>query len=234
MTIGAVESTCGKMAGMVEFDAYAADCRVHGQVEVGEGRLLDHLDRAAELFVRDARLEGIADGRMVEMAELTVARDELCAVVASGPRGDAARRLHTQTRLVEVEVGPYLVVGRVHGTPSSEPLVVAQRRQAWVPLTEATVMYRCGGSDVREEMTAILVNRGRMRSFRAVEQASLDLLWGTAGAPKVVALEVTGSTKTPRKVARPTAKKAAPATAKKAAPATAKKARPPTSPKPPA
>ncbi|HEY5472319.1 MAG TPA: hypothetical protein VIK32_03910, partial [Candidatus Limnocylindrales bacterium] len=114
---------------MIEFDAYAADCRVHGQVEVGEGRLSDHLDHAAELLVRDARLEGLADGRMVAMPELTVARDELCAVVASGPRGETARRLHTQTRLVEAEVGPYLVVGRVHGTSTSQPLGVALRRQ---------------------------------------------------------------------------------------------------------
>lgn len=203
---------------MVEFDAYAADCRVHGQVEVGEGRLSDHLDHAAELLVRDARLEGLADGRMVAMPELTVARDELCAVVASGPRGETARRLHTQTRLVEAEVGPYLVVGRVHGTPTSQPLGVALRRQAWVPLTEATVMYRCGGSDVREEMTTLLVNRDRMRSFRAVEQASLDLLWEKPGAPKDAARDATSSTETPRKVTRPRAKKA----------------HPPASPKPPA
>jgi hypothetical protein len=200
---------------MVEFDAYAADCRVHGQVEVGEGRLSDHLDHAAELLIRDARLEGLADGRMVAMPELTVARDELCAVVASGPRGETARRLHTQTRLVEAEVGPYLVVGRVHGTPTSEPLGVALRRQAWVPLTEATVMYRCGGSDVREEMMTLLVNRDRMRSFRAVEQASLDLLWDKPGAPTDAARDATSSTETPRKVARPRAKKAHPKAASK-------------------
>jgi hypothetical protein len=126
---------------MVEFDAYAADCRVHGQVEVGEGRLSDQLDHAVELLVRDARLADLADCHVVAMPELTVARDELCAVVASGLRGDTARRLHTKTRLVEAEVGPYLVVGRVHGTPTSEPLGWILRRPAWVPLTETTVMY---------------------------------------------------------------------------------------------
>ena len=195
---------------MVEFDAYAADCRVHGQVEVGEGRWSDQLDRATELVVRDARLEGIADGRMVAMPELTVARDELCAVVASGPRGDIARRLHTRTRLVEVEVGPYLVVGRAHGTPASEPLGIALRRQAWVPLTEATVMYRCGGSDVREEMATLLVNRDRMRSFRAIDQPSLDLRWDKPQAPKDAAPAETPSTATLRKAARPRTKKARP------------------------
>ena len=134
-------------------------------------------------------------------------------MVASGPRGDAARRLHTQTKLVEVEVGPYLVVGRVHGTPTSEPLGALLRRQPWVPLTEATVMYRCGGSDIREEMTALLVNRDRMRSFRAVEGPSVDLLWDKSEEPTdavpaaTAAPEATGSTETPRKVARSNAKK---------------------------
>ena len=170
----------------------------------------DQLERAAELLVRDARLEGIAAGRMVAMPELTIARDELCAVVATGPRGDTARRLHTRTRLVEVEVGPYLVVGRAHGTPASEPLGVALRRQAWVPLTEATVMYRCGGGDVREEMATLLVNRDRMRSFRAVERASLDLLWEKRAAPTDAASVATSSIAKPRKAARPRVKKPLP------------------------
>src|ERR1035437_10148031 len=195
---------------MVEIDAYAADCRVHGRVEFGEGRLSDQLNQSPELLIRDARLESVADGHVVAISEITIARDELCAVVVSGPRGDIARRLHTRTRLVEVEVGPYLVVGRAHGTPTSEPLGIALRRQAWVPLTEATVMYRCGGSDVREEMATLLVNRDRMRSFRAVEQASLDLLWEKPGAPQDAARDATSSTETPRKVARPRAKKARP------------------------
>ena len=154
---------------MVELDAYAADCRVHGQVELDEGRLSDQLDRTPELYIRDARLEDLADGHMVAMPELTVARDELCAVVASGPRGEAARRLHTRTTRAEVEVGPYRIAGRVHGTPASDPLGLAMRRAAWVPLTEATVTYRCGAEDVSEEVTTILVNRLLMRSFRAVE-----------------------------------------------------------------
>src|ERR1035437_4832214 len=129
---------------MVEIDAYAADCPVHGQVEVGEGRLSDQLNRTPDLLIRDARLEGLDDGQLVDMSEVTIARDELCAVVVSGPRGDVARRLHTRTTHVEVEVGPYLVEGRVHGTPASEPLADFLRQVAWVPQTEATV--RWGGA----------------------------------------------------------------------------------------
>ena len=161
---------------MVELDAYAADCRVYGYVELGEGRLSDQLNSTLELHIRDARLEGLADDHVVEMPELMVAHDELCAVVASGPRGDAARRLSTRTTRVEVEVGPYLVVGRVHGTPTSDPLGWFLRRPAWVPLTEANVVYCRGAHDVSEKVTTLLVNRHHMRSFRAVE-ANLNLAW---------------------------------------------------------
>jgi hypothetical protein len=194
---------------MVEIDAYAADCRVHGTVDFGEGRVSDRLNQITELIIRDARLEGISDGRTVAMPDLTIARDELCAVVATGLRGDTARRLNTRTRLVEAEVGPYLIVGWVHGTPTSEPLDAIHRNQAWVALTEATVMYRCGGSDVREEMATILVNRHRMRSFRAVETPSLDLHWDKPRVPENVA-PVAPSRKTAPKPARPKSKRPRP------------------------
>ena len=186
---------------MVEIDAYAADCRVHGQVELGEGRLSDQLNRTPDLLIRNARLEGLADGHMVEISELTIARDELCAVVGGGPRGDVARRLHTRTTHVEVEVGPYHVDGRVHGTPASEPLGVILRQVAWVALTEATVKYHCGADDVSDEMATLLVNRLLVRSFRAIKEAGLP--WETPRVPKTAAPGAIGSTGTPREGAPP-------------------------------
>jgi hypothetical protein len=201
---------------MIDIDAYAADCRVHGQVEFGEGRVSDRLNRTPELLIRDARLEGLSDGRVVAMPELAIARDELCAVVVSGTRGDAARRLHTQTTRVEVEVGPYRVEGRVHGTSTSKPLGWVLRQAAWVPLTEARVTYRCGADDVSEEMATLLVNRHLMRSFRAVEEAGLDLPWEVPRAPTTAARGAIGSMETPRE----------------GAPARGEEAEPPAPPKP--
>jgi hypothetical protein len=155
---------------MAEFDAYALDCRVHGQIELGEGRLSDQLAHIQELVVRDARLEDLSDGHHVELPELTIDRAELCAVVASEPRGDRSRRLHTWTTRVVVEVGPYLVHGRVHGRAGSTPLGLSLQRQPWVPLTDATVEYHCGADVVVEEMATLLINREVMRSYRAVDE----------------------------------------------------------------
>jgi hypothetical protein len=157
---------------MIELDAYAADCRVHGQVEFGEGRLSDQLNRTLKLHIRDARLEDLADGHVVAMPELTVGHEEICAVVASGPRGDAARRLNTRTAHVEVEVGPYRIVGRVHGPPTADPFASVLRRAAWLPLTEATVTYRRGPDDVTDKVMTLLVNRHLIRTFRVAEASS--------------------------------------------------------------
>jgi len=200
---------------MIELDAYAADCRLNGYVELGEGRVSDQLNRSLELHIQYARFEDLADGHVVEMPELIVACDELCAVVASGPRGDTARRLHTQTTRVEVEVGPYRVDGRVHGTSASEPLGWVLRRAAWVPLTEATVMYRRGADDVSEEVATLLVNRQLMRSFRAVEEGSLDLPWEDPRAPKATARGAIGTTGAPSEGVRPIGEEADPPAAAK-------------------
>jgi hypothetical protein len=157
---------------VVEFYAYAADCRLHGQVELVEARLSDQLNSTGEVLIRDAELEDLADGHVVAMPELTVGHEEICAVVASGPRGDAARRLNTRTAFVEVEVGPYRVLGRVHGPPTADPFASVLRRAAWLPLTDATVTYRRGPDEVTDNVTTLLVNRLLIRTFRVAEASS--------------------------------------------------------------
>ena len=168
---------------MLALDAYAADCRLFGLVDPGDGRLTDFLNATPELYLREARLESLADGHLTETPELTVARDELCAVVVSGPRGDVARRLRTHTTRVEMKIGPYQIVGLVHGTPASEPLGLAFRRAPWVPLTEATVTYQRGPESIADDVPTLLINRNLASSLRAVEEVSVVLPWEAPRAP---------------------------------------------------
>lgn len=181
---------------VIELDAYAADCRLFGLVDLGDGRLTDFLNATPELRIRDARLESLADGHVMEAPELMVARDELCAVVASGPRGDTARRLRTHTTRVVVDLGPYQIVGSVHGTPASDPLGAAFRRAAWVPLTDVTVTYRRGLDSVSDNVATMLVNRNVASSFRAVEEASVAFPWEAQRMPRPAtprAVDLTGT-----------------------------------------
>jgi hypothetical protein len=181
---------------MIALDAYAADCRVHGTVEIGDARMTDALNASPGLTITDARLESLSNGHVVEMAELTVGHEELCAVVANGSRGELERRLRTRATRVEVDMGPYHIVGAVHGTPASDPLVAAFRRSSWVPLTDTTVSYRSDGQEQSDEVSTLVINRDLATLFRAIEEeVGAKLPWeSTRMVPtRVHALDLTGT-----------------------------------------
>ena len=167
---------------MIALDAYAADCRVHGQIDIGEARMTDVLNTTPELLIQGARLESLSNRRILELAELTVEYDELCAVVAHGSRGNAERRLRTRATRVEVDLGPYHVEGAVHGTPASDPVIASFRRGSWVPLTEVTVTYQAGDDAQTDTVSTLVVNRDLATLFRAIEEKSVLLPWETSRA----------------------------------------------------
>jgi hypothetical protein len=162
---------------MAEIRAYAVDCRVSGQVDVGDRRVTDMLNASPEIRFTDARLEALLDGHALDLPELEVGPEELCAVVASGSRGDPARRVRTVAIRIEVDLGPYHVEGAVHGTPASDPLAAALRRAPWVPLTNATVRYTEAGRHVREVVETLVVNRPLATRFQAMAEEHVALPW---------------------------------------------------------
>jgi len=132
----------------------------------------------------------------VEAPELQVGREELYAVVAHGSRGHAARRVRTHTTRVAVELGVDRVEGHVHGTPASDPFYLALRRAAWVPLTDATISYRRGGEDARDEFQTLLVNRTLASSFKELEVDGVAVPWEAARPgvpPSPRAIDMTGT-----------------------------------------
>jgi hypothetical protein len=155
---------------MIDFEGYAGDCRIHAHLEIGTNRLTDVLNSTSELRIVDARLESLADGHGVELPELVLEHDELCAVVAAGPRGDAARRLRTRATRVVIELDPYRIEGNIHGTPASDPIGLVLRRAAWIPLTDVTIGYTFAGEVIREAIETLLVNRVKAASIRSVTE----------------------------------------------------------------
>lgn len=171
---------------MIEFNAYAADCRLFGRLEPGDGRLSDLLNASAELHISEARIESIVDDRVVSHTVLDVPLNELYAVVATGIRGDPTRRIRTRTIEVVVEFGPYEVIGEVHGTPASNPLVMVVRRPPWVPLTKAQISYRRGTEVVTDEGLTLIINRTLARSLHAVDEDAERLMFDAHDAlPRV-------------------------------------------------
>lgn len=144
----------------VEFSAYTEDCRVFGFIQLAGERLSDALNDLEQVRLESVLLVALEDNRAVELRELVVARAELVAVRASGPRGNAARRVRTRPSPVAVKAGPYMVRGYVHGPPGGDPLRRFRTQRPMVPLTEAWIEYEAGGVPHRARVGPLIVNTG--------------------------------------------------------------------------
>ena len=143
----------------VDFVAYALHERLSGRVRLDNDRLSDMLNAHDEFVLVDALAERLPEGGSMVVSEILLRRDELAVVHATGPRGDRAQRIRTETHPLVVRIGRYLVSGRVH-TGRGEPALLSLRsRQPMIPLTEAAIEFRVGPDVVREPASAIVVNR---------------------------------------------------------------------------
>lgn len=141
--------------------AWAADCIVRGQVDLGDGRISDAVNEAELIRFEDATVEALDDGRIMELAEVEVERHDLHVIEISGQRGDPARRLRTVQEPVAMEIGPFLVTGSLHRAPNAAPLAALNRWARFVPVTGVSigVRERPGGDRLSD---VVLVNRDRI------------------------------------------------------------------------
>lgn len=152
----------------VEFIAYAGDCRVSGVTTLGQGeRLTDLLNGSPTIVVQEARLTGHADGRTVDVGDITLDQDDLFAIEARDPRGEPARRIHTVRHRMEIRLGPYTVLGQLHTRPGGRPLVAMGQRQSMVPLTNATIAFNTDDGVEAMDAPTLVVNRSLADWVRA-------------------------------------------------------------------
>jgi hypothetical protein len=145
----------------VEFVAYADDCRLFGHLRLSGDRLTDMLNEYEEYILVDVLAESLTDGTEAETTEILVARDELLAVEATGPRGSGDRRVRTRQHPMALKAGPYFVQGYLHAQLGLDPMITIRRRGPMVPLTSAWIAYTSGGIRDVHEATTLLVNRER-------------------------------------------------------------------------
>ncbi len=144
----------------VEFVGFADDCRIYARLELEGRRLTDILNEAAEVQLTGVLMESLEDGHAVELTELAVTRDDLYAVVGTGGRGAANRRIRTRAHPVEMKLGGYLVSGNIHTRPGSDPLAGVLRRAPMVPSrtrgsTSPGTASRSRANSTRSSSTAI-------------------------------------------------------------------------------
>ena len=153
---------------LIEFTAYAGDCLVRGSLSVPDGeRLSDFVNGQPEFTITNAELVSYADGHTVTLDEVRLVRDDLFAIEAREPRGETARRIHTVRHRLELQAGPYTVLGQLHTMPGSPPLSSIGRRPTMIPLTNATIAYNDANGLHARDITTLIVNRELMDWVRA-------------------------------------------------------------------
>ena len=101
-------------------------------------------------------------------------REASCARWWAAGRVAPGLRIATDRRRLQVQIGPYVVLGRYHGPLGATTLRTFAERDPMVPLTDATIAYVVGGVEVidcpdahHQPRAGSVVSRGREESRRA-------------------------------------------------------------------
>jgi hypothetical protein len=161
-------------APLVGFDAFSRDQHLYGWVRLVADRLTDLLNAHDQVRLVNVLIEPPSGGVPTAADEIVVARAELVAVQATGPRGDPRHRHPTRAYPVVVESGPYLIGGHLHVRPGADPLAELVRRPPMVPLTSAWIEYWADGRRCGQWIGTLIVNREAADRVALVAQQDLE------------------------------------------------------------
>jgi hypothetical protein len=143
----------------IEFEGFAADCTISGKMTMFGERLTDFLNGQERFRIHHVVCNSLADGHAAEIDSLSVERNELLCVVATGPRGNEKQRRELATARLQVSMGPYIILGRLHTSPGSDVMATVLKREPMIPLTSATIAYEQAGGIVARDVPTIIINR---------------------------------------------------------------------------
>ena len=146
----------------VDFLAFAGDCTITAKTTMFGDRLSDFLNGQERFRLSKVTFEALEDGRLVGVDSVSIERGDLFAVIGTGPRGNEKQRLVLTTQRMELQVGPYLVLGRLHLPRGVDALKNVQTRNVMVPFTDATIAYNIAGNVVARDVGTIIVNRSQV------------------------------------------------------------------------
>lgn len=143
----------------VDFVGFAGDCTISGKITMFGDRLSDFLNGQERFLVHHLECESLEDGHRVALDSISLERNDLLAVVATGPRGSEKQRVPLETNRLQVSLGPYLILGQIHVKPGTEAMSSVLKREPMIPLTHATIAYEVAGAIVARDLPTIIVNR---------------------------------------------------------------------------
>ncbi len=143
----------------VEFQGFAGDCTIAARITMFGERLTDFLNGQERFHLHKVAFESLADGHTLAMDSVSLERADLLAVVGTGPRGSEQQRVRLEETRLQLAIGPYIILGRLHTHPGSDPMQSVLQREPMIPLTGATIAYGVAGSVIARDVGTIIVNR---------------------------------------------------------------------------
>ena len=162
----------GSVAMPIPFSAYADDCTVTGELVLRTDRLSDFLASTTEFEIASPSFRALDDGREVTAESCAIERDDLCVILATGPRGRVERRIWTRQHPVRLRVGPYTVIGYLHSPATIDPFRTTDRRPISA-LTASIVGYPDGGGTSWVEAEAVLVNTAKIEHLETASEEEI-------------------------------------------------------------
>ena len=158
----------------VDFQGFAGDCTIVGKVTMFGDRLTDFLNGQERFRVHHVLFQSLDDGHTVAQDSISLDRDDLLAVVATGPRGSEKQRVQLDEARLQLSIGPYIILGRLHLPPGQDPMRNVLQREPMIPLTNATVAYSVAGAIEARDVQTIIVNRHQVDWIAATgDEASI-------------------------------------------------------------
>jgi len=158
----------------VEFQGFAGDCTITGKITMFGERLTDFLNGQERFRLHKVEFQSLDDGRLVGEDSVSLERDDLLAVVGTGPRGDEKQRVPLEEARMQLSIGPYIILGRLHAKPGLDPIKSVLQREPMIPLTGATMAYSVAGNVVARDVGTLIVNRFQVDWITAsAEEATL-------------------------------------------------------------
>jgi hypothetical protein len=158
----------------IPFSAYADDCTVSGELALQTDRLSDFLASTTEFEISSPEFRALDDGRTVSAESCEIGRDDVCVILATGPRGRAERRLWTRQHPVRVRVGPYTVIGYLHSPPTIDPFRTTDRRPI-VALTSCVVGIPEAGETTWIDAESVLINTSKIDHLETASEEDIGL-----------------------------------------------------------
>lgn len=158
----------------VDLLGFAGDCTIVGKITMFGDRLTDFLNGQERFRLHHCEFTSLEDGHVVPVDSVSVGREDILAVVGTGPRGSEKHRVRLEEQRMQLSIGPYVILGRLHIQPGTDPLTSVLQREPMIPLTHATIAYTCAGETVARDIDTIIVNRLLVEWITATaEEASI-------------------------------------------------------------